>query len=253
VKHGIVEYREGMPPAEFVAPLRQALLEHKVVVASGVDPTREQRPFWDEVSEQVGECIHTAERLNGEKSGEKWTEIRFDPAISNAYRYSKNAQPLHTDGSYQRNAPDVMFFYCVRAAPVGGATTFIDSLELLDFVGREDAGLLRALRETPVKFSKAGDERTRPIFGEDALGPVFTWNYYCVDPGEPAEVKALAERFHALLERRVVGEERTTPILLRPGEAVFFHDSRLLHGRNAFSALQENDRFFWKAGFKFQR
>jgi alpha-ketoglutarate-dependent taurine dioxygenase len=253
VKHGVVEYREGMPVADFAAQIRHSLLEHKVLVTSGVDPTREQRPFWDTVSEAVGDVVALDERVTGEKTGERWLEIRYDPSVVNAYRYSRNAQPLHTDGSYLSNAPDVMFFYCIRQAAAGGATTFIDSSVLLDLVGREDPGLFRALRETPVRFTKAGDEKTRPILGEDAAGTQITWNYYCVDPGEPPEIKDLAERFHAFLERRVVGEERTTPITLRPGEAVFFQDERLLHGRNAFRAEEKDDRFMWKTGFKFRR
>jgi alpha-ketoglutarate-dependent taurine dioxygenase len=253
VKHGVVEYRDGMPLAEFAAEIRHALLTHKVLVTSGVDPTREQRPFWDEVSEAAGDVVAIDERVGGEKTGERWLEIRYDPAVANAYRYSRNAQPLHTDGSYLGNAPDVMFFYCVRQAAAGGATTFIDSQDLIDLVGREDAGLFRALRETPVKFSKAGDEKTRPILGEDAFGPQLTWNYYCMDPNERPEVKDLVERFHSFLEGRIVGEERTMPIRLRPGEAVFFQDERLLHGRNAFSAQEKGDRFMWKTGFKFRR
>jgi alpha-ketoglutarate-dependent taurine dioxygenase len=253
MNHGIVQYREGVPTVEFAEQLREALGAHKVVVASGIDAAREQRPFWDEVSETAGQVVPIDEQMNGVKTGGKWLEIRYDPAIQNAYRYSKNAQPLHTDGSHITNSPDVYFFYCVRAAPSGGATTFIDSQELIDIVGREDPGLLRALQETPVNFAKGGDAKRRPIFGQDAHGAQLTWNYYCVDPHETAEVKDLVERFHAFLQARVVGEERTTPVLLRPGEAVFFHDERLLHGRNAFSASDKNDRFFWKSGFNLQR
>jgi alpha-ketoglutarate-dependent taurine dioxygenase len=252
MKHGSVDYREGMPTAEFASELRRALEGYKVVVASGIDPTKEQRPFWDDVSEKVGDVMAIDERVTGEKTGERWIEIRFDPSIENAYRYSKNAQPLHTDGSYHRDPPDVFFFYCLRQASAGGATTFIDSEELSALLDKEDRGLARAVRETPVHFSKGGDEKTRPILGSDARGLLMTWNYHCVDPGESPEVKDLAERFHSFLQRKVVGEERTLPVTLQPGQAVFFHDERLLHGRNAFSASAQGDRFFWKTGFKFR-
>ena len=99
----------------------------------------------------------------------------------------------------------------------------------------------------------ADDQKTRPILAEDAHGLVVTWNYHCVDPHESPAVKDLAERFHAFLQREVVGERRTLPVLLQPGQAVFFHDERVIHGRNAFDATERNDRFFWKTGFRFAK
>ena len=66
------------------------------------------------------------------------------------------------------------------------------------------------------------------------------------------EVKDLAERLHAFLNAEVVNAKRTLPILLQPGEAVFFHDERVIHGRNSFDAKERNDRFFWKTGFRFK-
>ena len=40
------------------------------------------------------------------------------------------------------------------------------------------------------------------------------------------------------------------PIKLKPGEAVFFHDDRLIHGRNSFEATRDSERFFWKSALK---
>jgi alpha-ketoglutarate-dependent taurine dioxygenase len=252
MEHGTLEYRKDIGTREFGAALRDKLLKHKVLVVAGVDPTIEQRPFWDEVSELAGDVVNLAEVPSGEKTGEKWMEIRYDPAIQNAYRHSANAQPMHTDGSYLSNAPDVVFFYCIKQASRGGETTFLDSTELVDVLQRDDVGLLRALRETPIHFSKADDEKTRPVITEDAAGIVMTWNYHCVDPNVRPEVKDLTERFHAFLQRHVVEAKRAMPVLLQPGQAVFFHDERLIHGRNAFDASARNDRFFWKTGFKFR-
>lgn len=253
MEHGTLEYREGVSTEEFAAALRDKLLNHKVLVVSNVDPTKEQRPFWDAVSERAGEVVALAEVPSGEKTGEKWMEIRYDPDIKNAYRHANIAQPMHTDGSYLSNAPDVVFFYCLRQASSGGETTFLDSVELVDVLRQRDPGLLSELRETPIVFSKAGDRKVRPAIGEDAQGLVMTWNYHCVDPDETPAVKALVERYHAFLNRYVVGERRTMPVRLQPGQAVFFHDERVIHGRNAFEATQRNDRFFWKTGFKFTR
>jgi alpha-ketoglutarate-dependent taurine dioxygenase len=252
MKHGSLAYHKDIPPREFGAALREKLLQHKVLVVTNVDPTIEQRPFWDEVSEMAGDVVNLAEVPSGEKTGEKWMEIRYDPEILNAYRHSANAQPMHTDGSYLSNAPDVVFFYCIRQASRGGETTFLDSVELVEILEKHDSALLRVLRDTPIHFSKADDQKTRPAISEDALGLIMNWNYHCVDPNVSPEVKDLAERYHAFLQREVVAAKRAMPILLQPGQAVFFHDERVIHGRNAFDATQRNDRFFWKTGFKFR-
>jgi alpha-ketoglutarate-dependent taurine dioxygenase len=251
----IIEYSRDMSSAAFAGKIREALLRQHVVVTTGVDAKRDQRSFWDEVSEQIGTGLYEfcEDYRTGARTGERWQEIRFDPTIQNAYRYSKSAQPLHTDGSYFADGPEIVFFYCIQAARAGGATTFIDGPDLVAQLRSEDPALLDALLTTPVLFSKGGDSKRRPIISEDVRGLVFTWNYYCVDPSEPTTVKELAERFHGYLQRHVVGAQRTGGVYLKPGEAVFFHDERLLHGRDAFEAETEGDRFLLKCAFNLDR
>lgn len=245
----ILERDAGESAKDFAERIRHGLSRAKLILTKGVPPDEDARPFWDTVSETLGECLLIAEDAQtGNKLGQKWMEIRYDPKFPNAYRHSKNAQPLHTDGSYVSNAPEITFFYCLKQARAGGETTFIDSTDVCELLRAEDPGLLTALRATPVVFSKADDRRRRKIIDEDAEGLVMNWNYYCVDPAEPAEVKDLAERFHAFCQTRIVGERRTYPLRLEPGHAVFFRDERLLHGRNSFDASDANDRFFWKGG-----
>lgn len=250
-----VSYRKSMTNGEFASEIREALLRSKLVVTSGVEASATQMAFWDDVSEQSGSgCVMFGEDYKtGRKLGLKWQEIRYDGSIQNAYRYSKNAQPLHTDGSYLAEGPEIVFFFCVKQASAGGETTFIDSAELIELLDKRDRGLLTALQQTPVHFSKAEEHKTRPIIHEDGLGALMTWNYYCVDPSEPADTKLLAERFHTFLQEQVVGQQRIVPVRLAPGEAVFFHDERLLHGRNAFEAAARDDRFLLKTAFNLNR
>jgi hypothetical protein len=249
--HSTVHYKPTMPVRDFAARIHDALVSSKLLVTTGVDPTIDQRGFWDEVSEQIGTpCYEFQEdAYTGAKTGGKWQEIRFNPEITHSYRYTKNAQPMHTDGSYMKQGPEIVFFYCIKAAPEGGATTFIDSQELIAVLRREDPQLLRDLEGVQVHFSKAAEHKTRPIITTDAKGDLLTWNYYCVDATEPAATKQLAERFHGFLQTRVVGTANLTPIRLQPGEAVFFHDERLLHGRESFAAKVHDDRYLLKTAF----
>jgi alpha-ketoglutarate-dependent taurine dioxygenase len=55
-----------------------------------------------------------------------------------------------------------------------------------------------------------------------------------VDEQNTPEAKDLCLRFHQFLEERIHHAGIVLPLTLQPGEAVFFHDERLLHGRYAF-------------------
>ena len=244
-----VKFEPDRDRREFTDELRDALLASRLVVTTGVMPGNGARPFWDDVSEELGDCVLLAEDpRTGEKKGEKWMEIRYDGSIPDAFRHSNEAQPLHTDGAYLSGGPEIIFFYCLKQAPAGGETIFIDGPELIEVLEHDRPELLERLTTTPVTFSKAADRKTRLVIDLSGELPRLTWNWYTVDAGVDAEVRDLADEFHGYLQTAVVGVH-TRPVLLTPGDAVFFHDERLLHGRNAFEAHRADDRFFWKTGF----
>lgn len=252
--HQILEFKPGLPSQQFAEQILEALQTSRIVHAIGVDPQSHLHSFWDDVSDALGECLPMSESLvTGEKTGEKWIDIRYDGSITNAYRHSKSAQPLHTDGSYESNTSDTVFFYCVKQAAKGGETVFLDADDLITMLKHEDESLLDDLCTTPVCFSKANDFKRRPIISFDERGPVLTWNYYCIDASESEFAKDLAERFHAFLQVKVMAANKTLPVKLRAGEAVFFQDERVLHGRNAFDASEKDERFLRKTGLKLKQ
>src|SRR5882672_8262726 len=121
-----ISYTKGV-----ASEIRVLLETTKVVLLSGYrnDNLFE---FYDNLSNEIGQWAAMDEDLRtGQKTGAKWIEIKYDPEFPNSYRHSSTRQPLHTDGSYESRAPEVSFFFCIRAAAVGGATTFVDSDELL--------------------------------------------------------------------------------------------------------------------------
>ena len=249
--HHRVTFEPGMSTEEFASAILSGLNQAKIVQTIGVDRSIGLDEFWDSVSEKVGDCLLLSEDpVTNQRIGNKWLEIRYDPAIPNAYRHSKNAQPLHTDGSYVGDSPYISFFYCINQAAIGGATVFYDSTDLIALLETEDPQLLHDLCHTSIRFAKDKDFKQRPIITFDDRGATLNWNYYCIDPQESPFAKELVERFHSFLQTKVVAEDRTYPIKLNPGEAVFFHDDRLIHGRKAFSATQPGERFFWKSALK---
>lgn len=249
--HSQVEFLPSMTLEQFAQKVWSELQTTKIVQTIGVDTSISLNEFWDRVSENIGDCMLLSEDpVTGERVGEKWLEIRYDSSIKNAYRHSSNAQPLHTDGSYVGESPYISFFYCIKQAKVGGATVFLDSDELISILKEIDPELLDDLCKTSICFSKDKDYKRRPIIDFDEDGSSLNFNYYCVDPNETEFAKSLVERFHDFLQTQIVGENKTYPIKLKPGEAVFFHDNRLIHGRKSFTATEDSERFFWKSALK---
>lgn len=246
--YGILSYSGDSSPEAFAREFAEAVKRHKVLRITGLNGDGDQRDFYDALTEAAGECYHLAEDAKtNSRNGQKWFEIRFDPSIPNAYRHSREGQPLHTDGSYIQDSPAVTFMYCVNSAPKGGETIFLDGDDLVDLLKTHDSELLSDLESTRVRFAKVGDERTEPIISRDEGGYLINWNYYCVAPDQGEEIESLKKRFFAFQKEVIQSSDRLIPVGLKPGEAVAFQDRRVLHGRNAFEAFEVSDRFLWKA------
>jgi alpha-ketoglutarate-dependent taurine dioxygenase len=247
----------GQSVAEVAAALRATLGSAKVVHLQGLaasQPAADWPAFYDALTEATGQCLHLDENfaLGSVRTGQKWIEVRYDAAIPDdaAYRFSKNAQPLHTDESYLSEPADVMFMHCLVQAPAGGETTFVDADVLWQQLQEQAPTLAARLLNRPLCFAKAGDSRTLPILAQTPAGLRLNWNYHCVDPAETAENHALAQEFREFLLAHVTGTAAEVAIQLAPGEAVAWWDDQVLHGRRAFQAVATNDRFLLKSGFR---
>ncbi|MEO8399064.1 MAG: TauD/TfdA family dioxygenase [Ignavibacteriaceae bacterium] len=210
--------------------------------------------FYESVSNRLGEPQPIDEdKKTGSMTGERWIDITFDPAEPNKYRSSKTRQPFHTDDSYIEvigAEGRVTFFYCESQADIGGATTFLKSDDIIDALTLdEEFQLLEDLQKIPVKFSKADSIKVRSILNEDSAGKIWTWNWHCVDENNSPEALDVAKRFHDFLENRILMAGLACSVHLLPGEAVFFHDHRLLHGRNAFFTKEFGGRKLIKGAF----
>ena len=231
---------------------REAIRSHEVVHLQVANPLDDLRRYYDALVEAIGEPANIDEdfRRGGAPTGERWLEIRYDPDIPDdeAFRYSKNAQPFHTDESYVSSAVGVILFYCVSAAPAGGETVFISGRQLVEELQAARPELFEQLLTTPVTYRKADDSKHRPIIEIADDGTVdLNFNYFCADPDQAPEALALNQAFHDYVERDYP-RELVLEVSLEPGESVMWHDDRTLHGRNSFTASEWGDRFIWKTG-----
>jgi alpha-ketoglutarate-dependent taurine dioxygenase len=230
----------------FIADLKQYKIVHLKDVPNDVN----YKEFYQDLVDKCGEILAVEEDINtGNSSNERWTDIRYDKENSFTFRHANTRQPLHTDAAYTNFDQDVNFFFCMENAEIGGATTFIDSVELLYILEKYEPALLEKLKTTEVNFGKGGNQfKRRKIIDQDERGIKLNWNYYRVMPDNPEDVKALCEEFHNFLENRIVAAGLQQTVYLKPGEAALFQDDRLLHGRNSFYG----NRNLIKGGFNFR-
>ncbi len=210
------------------------------------------RAYFDDMVECMGVPIEAGEDYAqaGAPNGQRWQEIRYVEEIPDmdAFRHSKNAQPLHTDESYVSTGAGLMMFYCQHAAPEGGATYFVSGRQLVSELEQDDPELLADLLSRPVRYAKAGDYKDRPIIEVDSDGNVdLNFNYYCADPDQDAASLKLNQRFLDYVDSRL-DPETFALAQMKPGQAAAWRDNRVLHGRKSFSATRTNERLIYKTG-----
>ena len=87
------------------------------------------------------------------------------------------------------------------------------------------------------------------VIARDSHGPLLHWNYYALSDELDARARAVAEEFQAFV---LDITRRSIPLALRleRGDAVVFHDYRILHGREGFEARVAGERLLWKGALQ---
>ena len=223
----------------------------KVYVLKADKTPDDVREYYEQNFKYLGKPVALAEDVNigdreNQRSGEIWMEVRYDPKHPDAYRHSANAQPLHTDGSYIPDFPSSTILVCKYNAGTGGETTFIDSLDILETLKNEQPALLQKLLDTKIPHARSGDYRNDEVIRLEENDVFVNWNYYCVDKTIDADLRETVEEFQQFLLNSPGIKAHTLGVKLQPGDAVYWKDNYVLHGRNSFVANQESERFIWK-------
>lgn len=253
----VVDLASDATPQDCADAVRAAWTDNKVIHLKGLRPEGDLRAFYGTFFAHVGHAERLAEdaRINdrsAQRTGEIWFEVRYDPEVPDAYRHSANPQPLHTDGSYIPGFPNCGFLACQAMPAEGGATVFIDSVDLVEILRRKAPDLLDALERTPMPHARSGDRRVEPVVRYEDDEPLLNWNFYCVDDAAGSDAQALRARLFEFLASDDDVQDRIQRVKLSPGEAVLWKDDRTLHGRDGFDASTPSERFLWKAAVQIE-
>jgi len=238
-------------PGAAAAAILEAWKSAIVVHVQSAGTMSDVRATYDALLPRIGtphflsEAV-TAGSRDAQRTGQLWTEVRFDPAFPDAYRHSTSAQPLHTDGSYIASFPNATLMCCVHNSARGGETIFISGDALVSALADERPDLLDALKSTPMPHQRSGDRRVRPVIRREGDQWLLNWNYYCVANDCEPKVRELRETFFGYLRNSKRVRDSLLEVRLEPGDAVVWKDERALHGRHAFVAREISERFLWK-------
>jgi alpha-ketoglutarate-dependent taurine dioxygenase len=219
-----------------VTAVRAALTGYKVVVLRRTSISDDDT-FYRELASGIGDFhFRNEDPVTAALDRTGWLDIRYAPelAATSPYRYGNDRMPLHVDGAYSDVEFDVFFIRCRTASRFGGATFAVDGAVVVDYLAGYDRELLESLLDTDVTFSKGERSSTARVIGYDGVDPVFTWSSTRIAADNPAPVIDMCRRFTDFCEQRLVDGGLTTPIELAPGDAVFVHNRRVLHGRYSF-------------------
>ncbi|MBT5432034.1 MAG: TauD/TfdA family dioxygenase [Alphaproteobacteria bacterium] len=150
----------------------------------------------------------------------------------------------HCDEPYRQAPPSITCFHFVRAASTGGASTMTDGFRLGDEMREQDPEAFKLLSTVPLthyrRLLKTGrDFRMRaPVFSLDEEREVagIRLNDRGAGPID-ADSELVRPMLRALrkLEAMLFDEANQVVVPVGSGEALFFNNQRVLHGRTEFA------------------
>ena len=213
------------------------------------------RDFYEKIGNAIGKYHMLAEDVNlGDRSKQKsnkiWMDVRYDSNINDAYRHSSNPQPLHTDGSYNPNFPNSTIMCCVSNSVSGGETVFLELNKLVEILKQDNPELLEFLFEIDIIHERSGYLNKKKILYLEDKKLKTNFNYFCISKKNPEKSLINFKTFFNFINTSEKIKKNITAVKLKEGEAVFWKDSEILHGRNSFSPKKDSDRFLWKAAIE---
>lgn len=222
-----------------------SIKNNKVLVVKNYNGDESVIDYLKNYVKKFGQMVDSEEDLvSGKTTGAEFMEISYDPVDQNQYRTAKASQPLHTDYSYINVDDNVQFLMCLKRAPIGGDTTFIDTRKLVELlIFDNEMGLYNDLLSIPVVHLKGDRIKTKTILEVCGNDYKINWNYPpAMRADNNTEAKSLIFNFKNWLDNRIEKSGLLTPVLLETNDTVFFHDYRVLHGRNSYFAKVKGDR-----------
>lgn len=153
------------------------------------------------------------------------------PDYANTHHYHLD---LHTDGAFEQVPPAVMAMQCEIAAETGGLSCLVDGYEVYQYLLQVDPVGLHYLFEPDVFYIERDNQAAeRAIFWHDRDGILKI--AFRSDNIAKIRVKPHAQPVFERIKQYLADPTHQFQWHLQPGEILIFDNTRILHGRTAFS------------------
>ena len=164
-------------------------------------------------------------------------------AEPNNLAYTGLALSPHTDNPYRDPVPGLQLLHCLVSSVEGGDSILVDGLAVAGHLRRRHPDLFDLLTTHPVHF-RFGDQDTQlsaaaPLIELDRQGQIAAvrFNNRSTAPLRlPTELMGPFYRAYQAFAQRLESPRFQLRLRLRPGDLMLFDNTRLLHGRTAFSS-----------------
>lgn len=168
-------------------------------------------------------------------------DVRVEPDPEHL-AYTGAALAPHTDNPYRDPVPTVQLLHCLRGAGTGGETTLVDGFAAANRLRETDRAAFETLSRVWLPFHYDGPTavlRCRaPVISVDDAGAVtqVRWNDRGLQPPDvaPEEIDAVY-RALAAFDEVLTAADLAVSLRLVPGDCLVFDNTRVLHGRSAYS------------------
>jgi alpha-ketoglutarate-dependent taurine dioxygenase len=151
--------------------------------------------------------------------------------------------PVHTGNSYRDPVPGFQLLHCLSAFGEGGESIFVDGMAVAERLRAHDIDAFNLLCQTPILFRFQDAEvdlvAERAMLEIDTQGQ-FRAVYYNDRSIAPLPLKGpRLRKFYAAygqFAQLLNDAARSVVYRLQPGDLVLFDNTRVLHGRTAFTA-----------------
>lgn len=172
--------------------------------------------------------------------------------------YTNTFLPLHMDLLYYESPPGLQLLHAIQNSTLGGENIFCDSFLAAEHIRKSDPKAYTALTQIPITFHYDNNNEyyyyKRPLIIEDkeappAFVPISAINYAPPFQGpfeiDPAQYSMFDDfvRGMRLFESFINDPANHFEIKMPEGTCVIFENRRALHSRNAFSDLNNGDRW----------
>ncbi|XP_071947705.1 gamma-butyrobetaine dioxygenase-like [Antedon mediterranea] len=174
--------------------------------------------------------------------------VKSNPDPTNL-AYTSYRLCLHTDLPFYKYEPGIQILHCIQSSEHGGSNEFADGFKVADDLRQKDPDIYDILSSVHINFVDEGKDEVantpyvlsdwKPIIRLDEKGQIKQVNFNNHVRGVqmsvgPEDVKKV---YHALatFNSALYQKDNFTSFKLKEGEAACFNNTRVLHGRSAFT------------------